>query len=45
MISEIKVSNKYKILHKIGSGSFGDVHLGVDMETNKEVALKFVTSI
>jgi casein kinase I family protein HRR25 len=26
---------------KIGSGSFGEIYLGLDMTTNREVAVKF----
>jgi len=48
------LNNKYKILHKIGSGSFSQVYLGkwiffsflhalgLDIETNNYVAIKTV---
>jgi len=36
----IRVGNKYKLDRKLGSGSFGDIYLGVNIATNEEVAIK-----
>lgn len=33
-------NNRYEILDKIGSGSFGEVHLGEDMKTKNKIAIK-----
>jgi serine/threonine protein kinase len=30
---------------KVGSGSFGEIFLAVDLNTSKEVAIKFVRSV
>ena len=35
---------KYKIIKKIGSGSFGEIHLVVDTTTNIEYAAKLEAS-
>lgn len=35
---------KYKIMEKIGVGSFGDVKLGINIENGQKVALKYVHS-
>ena len=36
----ISFNKRFKILRKIGSGSFGDVHRGIDLTNNEEVAIK-----
>jgi serine/threonine protein kinase len=40
---EVNVNNQFKMGKKIGSGSFGEIYLGLDMNTNREVAVKFET--
>lgn len=37
---ELSVGNRYRIGKKIGSGSFGQIHVGVDLSTSEEVAIK-----
>jgi serine/threonine protein kinase len=37
---EIKIAGKYKIVRKIGQGSFGQIYLGNNIQTNEEVAIK-----
>jgi len=39
-IIEIRVGGRYKLRHKIGSGSFGDIYLAKNVQTNEEVAVK-----
>ena len=34
------INNKYKILYKIGSGSFGSIYKGLNIRTNEFVAIK-----
>ena len=34
------IENKYKILKKLGEGSFGKVFIGENTNTKKEVAIK-----
>ncbi|KAA3490371.1 casein kinase I-like [Gossypium australe] len=40
---EPRVGNKYKLGRKIGSGSFGEIYLGTNIQTNEEVAIKLVS--
>eukprot|EP00252_Welwitschia_mirabilis_P023606 TRINITY_DN671_c0_g3_i1.p1 TRINITY_DN671_c0_g3~~TRINITY_DN671_c0_g3_i1.p1 ORF type:complete len:483 (+),score=82.30 TRINITY_DN671_c0_g3_i1:255-1703(+) len=37
---EPRVGNKYQLGRKIGSGSFGEIYLGTNVQTNEEVAIK-----
>lgn len=39
---EVRVAGRFKMGKKIGSGSFGEIFLAVDLHSNKEVAIKFV---
>jgi serine/threonine protein kinase len=40
MIGEIRIQNRYKLVKKIGSGSFGEIFQAVNIKTNEEVAVK-----
>ncbi|KAK4349840.1 hypothetical protein RND71_029153 [Anisodus tanguticus] len=37
---EPRVGNKFHLGRKIGSGSFGEIYLGTNVQTNEEVAIK-----
>lgn len=37
---EFVVTGKWRLLRKIGSGSFGDIYLGVNITSGEEVAVK-----
>ncbi|KAG6482704.1 hypothetical protein ZIOFF_059341 [Zingiber officinale] len=39
---EPRVGNKFRLGRKIGSGSFGEIYLGTNIQTNEEVAIKLV---
>ncbi|XP_055844626.1 casein kinase I [Episyrphus balteatus] len=38
--SEIIIGGKYRVIRKIGSGSFGDIYLGMSIQCGEEVAIK-----
>ncbi|EOA19727.1 hypothetical protein CARUB_v10003777mg, partial [Capsella rubella] len=38
---ELRIGNKFRLGRKIGSGSFGEIYLGTDVQTNEDVAIKF----
>ncbi|KAG5606221.1 hypothetical protein H5410_027713 [Solanum commersonii] len=40
---ETRVGNKYRLGRKIGSGSFGEIYLGTNIQTNEEVAIKLLS--
>ncbi|KAK9102534.1 hypothetical protein Sjap_019788 [Stephania japonica] len=42
---EPRVGNKFRLGRKIGSGSFGEIYLGTNIQNNEEVAIKLVTGI
>ncbi|XP_058750355.1 casein kinase 1-like protein 2 [Vicia villosa] len=37
---EPRIGNKFRLGRKIGSGSFGEIYLGTNIQTNEEVAVK-----
>uniref|UniRef100_A0A2P2LRC3 Protein kinase domain-containing protein n=1 Tax=Rhizophora mucronata TaxID=61149 RepID=A0A2P2LRC3_RHIMU len=41
---EPRVGNKFRLGRKIGSGSFGEIYLGINIQTTEEVAIKLVST-
>ncbi len=39
---DIRIADRFKVIKKIGSGSFGKIYSGFDMMTNEKVAIKIV---
>ena len=37
---DVRIGKKYRLGHKIGSGSFGDIYHGINIETGQNVAVK-----
>ena len=37
---EPRIANKFRLGRKLGSGSFGEIYLGTNVQTNEEVAIK-----
>ncbi|GMQ08261.1 hypothetical protein CsSME_00052065 [Camellia sinensis var. sinensis] len=42
---EPRVGNKFRLGRKIGSGSFGEIYLGTNIQTNEEVAIKLINRV
>ncbi len=38
---EVRVAGRFKMDKMIGSGSFGEIYMAKDIQTDKEVAVKF----
>jgi len=41
---ELRVGGKFRLGRKIGSGSFGDIYVGTNIQTGEEVAIKLESS-
>lgn len=39
-VSTNAVGKNYRVSHKIGMGSFGEIFLGIDIRTNERIAIK-----
>ena len=38
---DLLVGGKFRVVKKIGSGSFGEIHMGTNVTSKKAVAIKF----
>lgn len=38
---ELRIADKYRICGEVGSGSFGEIYAGVDIDSGEKVAIKF----
>ena len=43
-MQEIRIGGKFRIKKKIGSGSFGEIYEGQNLQTNESVAIKLEKS-
>ena len=41
---DLLVGGKFRVVKKIGSGSFGDIYLGINITNGEEVAVKLESS-
>jgi casein kinase 1 len=39
-MQDIRISGRYQLGRKLGSGSFGEIYLGTDCQTNEQLAIK-----
>lgn len=42
--SDMRIGDKFKLIKKIGSGAFGEIYKGTNMQTGDEVAIKLEPS-
>jgi casein kinase I family protein HRR25 len=40
---DVRIADRFKIVKKIGGGSFGRIYEGVDLMTHERVAIKIVS--
>nr|CAB3460543.1 unnamed protein product [Digitaria exilis] len=42
---EPRIGNRFRVGRKLGSGSFGEIFLGTNVQTNEEVAIKLINRV
>ena len=42
---DIRIADRFKVIKRIGSGSFGRIYQGFDLMTNEKVAIKLVSIV